>query len=176
MRPFDQAWRILKFTSGLPGSQNFKDKRTAATVREAMDAPMAHLRQAASGGYSQLKYSDSQPELQPRPTEFENRQFNVKTIEDEDTRGRVRDTYNELEPANFSTGDEMNRRIKHAKGLESKTGRPNRFANFRATENYPALTEDEMPRNLRYPFRSKLEGNPSQFTEEDNFPIDSEIE
>lgn len=68
MRPFDHAWQILKFTTGLPGSQNFKDKRTAATVREAMDAPMAHLRQAASGGHSQLNYSDSQPELQPRPT------------------------------------------------------------------------------------------------------------
>tara|TARA_R100001463_G_scaffold127395_1_gene185446 strand:+ start:537 stop:974 length:438 start_codon:yes stop_codon:yes gene_type:complete len=100
----------------------------------------------------------------PRPKTLENRQFNVG------------DTYNELEAANFSTGDEMTRRIKHAKALESKTGRPNEFANFRATEDYPALTDDDMAPNLRFPFRSKLEGNPSQFAEEGNFPIGSEIE
>ena len=169
MQPFDRAWQVLKFTTGLPGSQNFKDKRTAATVREAMDAPMAHLRQAASGGYSQLNYSDSQPELQPRPKTFENRQFNVKTIEDEDTRGRVRDTYQELDPANFSTGDDMDRRLS-ASQRTAREDDPDDFdyrpvidgMRVNSNPDYPALSNITMDPRLKYPY-PKDANNPGDF-------------
>jgi len=152
MQPFEQAWRLLKsYTSGPPS-------------RDQID-PKAHMMQSADNsgmGFAQIM---------PRPETFENRQFNVKNIEDEDTSGRVRGTYPVRESANFSTGDEMSRRINHA----NKIGRENPTPAV-LTEDFPALTDDDMAPNLRYPFRSKLEGNPSQFALAGNFPLGSEPE
>ena len=113
------------------------------------------------------QYVDNQ--LQPRPKTFENRQFNVKTIEDEDTRGRVRDTYNELEPANFSTGDDMARR-RTASERAARESDPDGFDyrpvidGMRVNESldYPALSRDDMDPRLMYPY-PKDANNPGDF-------------
>ena len=63
MQPFDRAWQVLKFTTGLPGSQNFKDKEDAALVREAMHEPWWHLMHGPKTHPRLL-------ERQPRPLPF----------------------------------------------------------------------------------------------------------
>tara|TARA_R100001510_G_scaffold56413_1_gene61926 strand:- start:60 stop:434 length:375 start_codon:yes stop_codon:yes gene_type:complete len=108
-------------------------------------------------------------QIMPRPKTFENRQFNVKTIEDEDTRGRVRDTYNELEPANFSTGQDMSDRL-YASERAARESDPDDFDyrpvidGMRVNENpdYPSLSRDDMSLALRYPY-PKDANNPGDF-------------
>ena len=96
MHPFDRAWQLLKSYSA------------------GAEQTIGHQRLARQPSMTSVPISEEiygqQGALVPRPKTFENRQFNVMNIEDEDTRGRVRDTYNELEPANFSTGDDMAQR------------------------------------------------------------------
>jgi hypothetical protein len=104
-----------------------------------------------------------------RPKTFENRQFNVMNIPLEDTRGRVRDIYQELEPANFSTGQDMSvRRTASERGAQE--GDPDDF-DYRPTidgmrvnenPNYPALSRDDMDPRLKYPY-PKDANNPGDF-------------
>ena len=150
MSPFDHAWRLLKsYTSGPPS-------------RDQID-PKAHMMQSADNsgmGFAQIM---------PRPKTFENRQFNVKNIDDEDTRGRVRDTYQELDPANFSTGQDMRDRLSISeKGAREEDPddfdyRP-KIDGMRVNENpnYPSLSRDDMSTALRYPY-PKDANNPGDF-------------
>ena len=125
--------------------------------------PKLHMMQSAENsgmGFAQRM---------PRPKTFENRQFNVKTIEDEDTRGRVRDTYNELEPANFSTGDDMDRRLS-ASQRTAREDDPDDFdyrpvidgMRVNSNPDYPALSNITMDPRLKYPF-PKDANNPGDF-------------
>lgn len=153
MRPFDHAWRLLKsYTSGEPNKGSIY--------------PLAHSRQ---GSYAPMETQYVDNQLQPRPKTFENRQFNVKDIEDEDTRGRVRDTYQELEPANHSTGQDMSdRQSISEKGSREEDPddydhRP-KIDGMRVNENpnYPSLSYDDMSATLRYPY-PKDANNPGDF-------------
>jgi len=148
--PFNQAWHVLKsYTSGPPN-------------RGQID-PKAHMMQSADNsgmGFAQVM---------GRPKTFENRQFNVKNIDDEDTRGRVRDTYQELDPANFSTGDDMERRLS-ASLRTAQEGDPDdydyrpKIDGMRVNENpnYPALSHNDMDPRLKYPY-PKDANNPGDF-------------
>tara|TARA_R110002012_G_C11313587_1_gene574911 strand:- start:57 stop:461 length:405 start_codon:yes stop_codon:yes gene_type:complete len=107
-------------------------------------------------------------ELQPRPKTYENRQFNVKDIEDEDTRGRVRDTYQELEPVNFSTGNDMedkrfrNERAAREEDPDDYDYRPE-IDGMRVNQNpnFPSLSRDEMNPKLtaNYPNHPRIQDN-----------------
>lgn len=134
MRPFDRAWMVLKNNPHIPEEKIY---------------PSLHA-----------EMSDQMVGIKARPRTFENRQFDVKTIEDEDTRGRVRDTYNELEPANFSTGDEMARRLS-ANERAAQEEDPDDYdyrsktrggMRINTTSDYPALSHDDMDPRLMYPY------------------------
>jgi len=150
MQPFDHAWRLLKsYTSGPPS-------------RGQIDPKLHMMQSAENSGMGWAR-------RMPRPTEFENRQFNVKNIEDEDTRGRVRDIYQELEPANFSTGDDMARR-RTASERAARESDPDDFdyrpvidgMRVNRNPNYPALSRDDMDPRLMYPYPKDAD-NPGDF-------------
>lgn len=151
MQPFDHAWRLLKsFTSG-PARKDLEN-----------DPPLsAHF----ASSPSEWKIGAQQPV----PKTFENRQFNVKDIEDEDTKGRVRDTRQELEAANFSTGQDMSdRQYISEKGSREEDpddyDHRSKIDGMRVNENpnYPSLSYDDMSAALRYPY-PKDANNPGDF-------------
>ena len=157
MQPFDYAWRLLKsYTSYPPLPPGHESSYPSAHLRLSSEMPP----EEDGRRYSQRM---------GRPTEFENRQFNVKNIDDEDTSGRVRDTYQELDPANFSTGDDMGRRLS-ASTRGAQEGDPDDFdyrpiiEGMRVNENpnYPTLSRDDMDPRLKYPY-PKDANNPGDF-------------
>ena len=151
MRPFDHAWRLLKYNPFMP--------------EERTEYPSQHV------GMGDPNAVDSYFHRMSRPETFENRQFNVMNIDDEDTRGRVRDTYQELEPANFSTGDEMTRRQHRSENAAQESDpdgfdhRPKTQSGMRInpTEKYPALTYDDMDSRLMYPYPNDEHAGRSEF-------------
>jgi len=160
MQPFDRAWQLLKsYTSKPARTLNETDRH----VRLHRVAGKENL------GLPLTLTMEDLTDLQPRPAEFENRQFNVKNIDDEDTRGRVRDTYQELEPANFSTGDDMGRRrAASERGAREEDSddfdyRPT-IDGMRVNESeaFPTLSNDDMDPRLKYPY-PKDANNPGDF-------------
>lgn len=146
MRPFDHAWQLLK---------NFP-------VKDRID-PKAHMMPSADN--PGMTFS----QIMPRPKTLENRQFNVRNIEEEDTRGRVRNTYQELDPANFSTGDDMARRLSASESGARESDSD--YHDYRPeidgmrvneSENFPALSHDKMDPRLKYPY-PKDANNPGDF-------------
>jgi len=157
MRPFDHAWRLLKsYTSYPPLHPGHESRFPSAHADLSSEMPP----EEDGRRYTQRM---------PRPKTFENRQFNVMNIDDEDTKGRVRDTYQELDPANFSTGDDMKRRLSASeRGAREEDSddydyRP-KIDGMRVNENpnYPALSHDDMDPRLMYPF-PKDANNPGDF-------------
>jgi len=152
MRPFEIAWRLLKsYTSGSPLPPGHESRY-----------PSAHLKVAASE-------APGTSQRMPRPKTLENRQFNVRDIEEEDNRGRVRNTYQELDPANFSTGDDMARRLS-ASTRGARESDPDYYdyrpeideMRVNESEDFPALSHDDMDPRLMYPY-PKDANNPSDF-------------
>ena len=103
-------------------------------------------------------------QVMPRPKTFENRQFNVKNIGDNQ----------ELDPANFSTGDDMERRLT-ASLRTAQEDDPDDFDfrpkidGMRVNENpnYPALSHNDMNPRLKYPY-PKDANNPGDFAGSDS--------
>tara|TARA_R100001230_G_C5634049_1_gene141183 strand:+ start:581 stop:892 length:312 start_codon:yes stop_codon:yes gene_type:complete len=92
---------------------------------------------------------------QPRPKTFENRQFNVMG--------------QELDPANFSTGDDMDRRLS-ASQRAARESDPDDFdyrpvidgMRVNTNPDYPALSNVTMDPRLKYPY-PKDANNPGDF-------------
>ena len=146
MQPFDHAWQLLKSYTSEP-ARTLDD--TDRHVREHRVAGKKNL------GLPLSLTTEDLNELQSRPTEFENRQFNVMG--------------QELEPANFSTGQDMSDRLSISEKAARESDpddydyRP-KIDGMRVNQNpnYPSLSRDDMSLALRYPY-PKDANNPGDF-------------
>ncbi len=146
MQPFDRAWRLLKsYTSGPAHTLNDTDRH----VRLHRVAGKKNLGLPLSLTMEDLN------DRQPRPKTFENRQFNVMG--------------QELDPANFSTGDDMDRRLS-ASQRAARESDPDDFdyrpvidgMRVNTNPDYPALSNVTMDPRLKYPY-PKDANNPGDF-------------
>ena len=146
MRPFDRAWRLLKsYTSNRARTLDESDRH----VRLHRVAGKKNLGLPLSLTMEDLN------DRQPRPKTFENRQFNVMG--------------QELEPANFSTGDDMARRLTASESAARESD-PDNFdyrpvidgMRVNSNPDYPALSRDDMDPRLMYPY-PKDANNPGDF-------------
>ena len=143
MQPFDHAWRLLKSYTSYPPLHPGHESRF----------PVAHA--DLSSEMPPEEDGRRYTQRMSRPKTFENRQFNVM--------GR------ELDPANFSTGDDMDKRLS-ASERAAREEDPDDFdyrpvidgMRVNRNPNYPALSRDDMDPRLSYPF-PKDANNPGDF-------------